>query len=103
MHHADVGPMFLFWSPHIAHVSHEVSGPEEMLLQVPAKYEGTPTAHSPAYTRTSRESERELGREGVRVRACVCVCVTYTQRERDTGRKTFEKKDDVWRHVIVFQ
>ena len=89
MHHADVGPMFLFWSPHTAHVSHEVSGPEEMLLQVPAKYEGTPTAHSPAYTRTSRESERELGREGVRVRAraCVCVCDIHTQRER------YRKKD----------
>ena len=31
-------PMFVFWSPHIAHVSHEAKGPEDMLLQVPQKY-----------------------------------------------------------------
>ena len=31
-------PMFLFWSPHVAHVAHEATGPDEMLLQVPAKY-----------------------------------------------------------------
>ena len=31
-------PMFVFWSPHIAHVAHEAKGPEDMLLQVPERY-----------------------------------------------------------------